>query len=110
MFSCRDIICGLFFLHSSNHACSGFYDSLYVNKEGRGKILHNFAKKFTYSQAQQDVKDLVMLIEYVITGSTCQQVDGKDLKCHFETIKDNYNLPEELHHFLLLLNTRKENM
>ncbi|XP_057548711.1 uncharacterized protein LOC130827108 isoform X1 [Amaranthus tricolor] len=106
----RDIICGLFFLHSSNHACSGFYDSLYVNKEGRGKILHNFAKKFTYSQAQQDVKDLVMLIEYVITGSTCQQVDGKDLKCHFETIKDNYNLPEELHHFLLLLNTRKENI
>ncbi|XP_057532221.1 uncharacterized protein LOC130810255 isoform X1 [Amaranthus tricolor] len=97
----RDIMCGIYYLHSSNRVCCDFHDSFYVTKEGRGKILHNFSHDFSHVRAKNDLKELMALMEFVI-NDTPHPGNSKDFN-KLRVLENSYELPFELIHFFMML-------
>ena len=102
---CRGVICGMLAIYSDQKVCSDFEKSLYVTEEGEAKIFHISQEKFTFSQAQKEVYDLLSIIEGVIT--LIRTRSRPDLETWRKEFELSYELPLELVHFLNSLRVRK---
>ncbi|XP_057523623.1 uncharacterized protein LOC130803516 isoform X2 [Amaranthus tricolor] len=101
----RGVICGMLAIYSDQKVCSDFEKSLYVTEEGEAKIFHISQEKFTFSQAQKEVYDLLSIIEGVIT--LIRTRSRPDLETWRKEFELSYELPLELVHFLNSLRVRK---
>ncbi|XP_021774022.1 uncharacterized protein LOC110737979 [Chenopodium quinoa] len=103
----RGVICGMLAIYSDQKVCSDLEKSLYVTEEGEAKILHISQEKFTFSQAQKEVSDLLSIIEGVIT--LIRPRSRPDLETWRKEFELSYELPSELGHFFKQLKSQ-ENM
>lgn len=100
---CSGIICGLYAIHAAQRICGDLVTSMYVTEDGQGKIFYSSGEKFSKSQAQKDVDDLLYAMESVIS-LICPRTRNQALL--LQEFEDFYKLPDDLCHFFGSLNAR----
>lgn len=102
----REIICGLFAIHSAQKVCGDLDSSIYITEGGQGRIFYVGGNNFSDTQAQKDVDDLLSTMVSIITLISPRTKSEKHVWL-LQELKDNYKLPMELCHFVEKLENNK---